>query len=255
MEIKEFQQKLSDTLTLAVKNGKKIHAEVVEGIFSAEGFTEMQLNKVYEYLRMQGIEIEGRKTGSIVNLPVTEEENGSAEEKQEACSLTSEEEEYIRDYEETMEELPKERPGEKEALFERVLQKEEEAKKRLTELYMADVVEIAKELKQKDIFIGDLISEGNIGLITALNTLEEASDRHVYIRGEIRNAMLFMIEEQADQKEQDDILVEKVRDLESRIKELLEDEESKYSVEEIATFLDMDVEEIEGVLRLTGDDK
>ena len=64
-----------------------------------------------------------------------------------------------------------------------------------------------------------------------------------------------MVEEQTDQKQRDDILVEKVRDLETKIKELLEDDDVKYSVDELAAFLDMDVEEIQAVLRLTGEDK
>ena len=49
--------------------------------------------------------------------------------------------------------------------------------------------------------------------------------------------------------------MEKVRDLETKIKELLEDDDVKYSVDELAAFLDMDVEEIQAVLRLTGEDK
>ena len=73
--------------------------------------------------------------------------------------------------------------------------------------------------------------------------------------GEIRNAMILMVDEQTDQKQRDDILVEKVRDLETKIKELLEDDDVKYSVDELAAFLDMDVEEIQAVLRLTGEDK
>ena len=50
-------------------------------------------------------------------------------------------------------------------------------------------------------------------------------------------------------------MVEKVRDLEKKVKEITEDEDVKYSVEELATFLDMDLEEMESVLRLTGDDQ
>jgi len=67
--------------------------------------------------------------------------------------------------------------------------------------------------------------------------------------------MKLFIEEQAQQKKEDNILVEKVRDLEKKVKELTEDEDVKYSVEELAAFLDMDLEEMESVLRLTGDDK
>ena len=39
------------------------------------------------------------------------------------------------------------------------------------------------------------------------------------------------------------------------MKELTEDENVKYSVEELAAFLDMDPEEMEAVIKLTGDDK
>ena len=85
--------------------------------------------------------------------------------------------------------------------------------------------------------------------------LHEAGDYNTFLCGEIRNAMLLMVEEQTDQKQRDDILVEKVRDLETKIKELLEDDDVKYSVDELAAFLDMDVEEIQAVLRLTGEDK
>ena len=49
--------------------------------------------------------------------------------------------------------------------------------------------------------------------------------------------------------------MEKVRNLETRVKELTEDENVKYSVEELAAFLDMDPEEMEAVIKLTGDDK
>lgn len=72
---------------------------------------------------------------------------------------------------------------------------------------------------------------------------------------EIRSTIRLFMEEQSQQKKEDDILVEKVRNLEAKVKELTEDEDVKYSVEELAAFLDMDVEEMESVLRLTGDDK
>ena len=136
-----------------------------------------------------------------------------------------------------------------------MLDHEDAAKKRLAELYMSQVVTTARELKHREVFIGDMIAEGNIGLLSAIEMLHEAQDIHTFLCGEIRNAILLMLEEQTDRKQGDDILVEKVRDLETRIKELLEDEEVKYSVDELAAFLDMDVDEIQAVLRLTGDDK
>ena len=62
------------------------------------------------------------------------------------------------------------------------------------------------------------------------------------------------LEEQTRQKREDNFLVEKVQNLEERVKALTEDENVKYSVEELAVFLDMEPEEMEAILRLTGDD-
>lgn len=308
MEIKEFQEKLSETLGLAVKNGKKIHADTVEGIFGGNGLSEGQMQKVYEYLAIQGIQVDGKATGSMTGSTLDREErsginvraengstdgsvansstNGRAEnsstagrrenssiagraengstdsiaEISEADSksekaLTPEEAEYLEEYENTLKNIPPEKPGEREVLFQKALKKDEAAKKRLAELYMAEVVNTARELRHEEIFIGDMIAEGNIGLLTAMETLHEAEDFHAFLCGEIRNAILFMVEQQTDQKQSDNILVEKVRDLETKIKELLDDDDAKYSVEELAAFLDMEVDEIQAVLRLTGDDK
>ena len=66
------------------------------------------------------------------------------------------------------------------------------------------------------------------------------------------------VREQTQKKFEDDYLVAKVEKLEAAVRELTEDDEdekSKFSVEELAIILDMDVEEIRDVLRLTGDDK
>lgn len=272
MEIKEFQEKLSETLGLAVKNGKKIHADTVEEIFGGNGLSEGQMQKVYEYLAIQGIQVDGKATGSRTGSTLDREErsginvraeNGSTDsiaENSEADSksekaLTPEEAEYLEEYENTLKNISPEKPGEREVLFQKALKKDEAAKKRLAELYMAEVVNTARELRHEEIFIGDMIAEGNIGLLTAMETLHEAEDFHAFLCGEIRNAILFMVEQQTDQKQSDNILVEKVRDLETKIKELLEDDDAKYSVEELAAFLDMEVDEIQAVLRLTGEDK
>ncbi|QBE95917.1 RNA polymerase sigma factor RpoS [Blautia producta] len=296
MEIKEFQEKLSETLGLAVKNGKKIHVDTVEGIFGGNGLSEGQMQKVYEYLAIQGIQVEGKAPGSRTGSKAGDgstldreersginvrADNGSTDgsvansstdgraensstdsiaEISEADSksekaLTPEEAEYLEEYENTLKNIPPEKPGEREVLFQKALKKDEAAKKRLAELYMAEVMNTARELRHEEIFIGDMIAEGNIGLLTAMETLHEAEDFHAFLCGEIRNAILFMVEQQTDQKQRDNILVEKVRDLETKIKELLDDDDAKYSVEELAAFLDMEVDEIQAVLRLTGDDK
>ena len=64
------------------------------------------------------------------------------------------------------------------------------------------------------------------------------------------------IEEQTQQKFQDDCLVTKVEKLESAVKDLTDDDgENRFTIDELAVILDMNVDEIRDVLRITGDDK
>ena len=261
MEIKEFQQKLQDIQRLAVNNGRKISREVVEDFFAGDGLNETQLQKVYDYLTIQGIHTdEEKKKAEKVQSRMPKKssmfsyEAEEAEEEKKSVELTQEEKEYLEDYLETLNVILPEEEGERERLFESAKAGETQAKSRLTELYMKEVLKIAKELYDGEVFLGDMVSEGNIGLIGALESLEEAEDISAFLSGEIRNAILLLLEEQTDQKQSDDILVEKVRNLEHKIKEIMDDDDDKYSAEELSAFLDMDLEEIQGILRLTGED-
>ena len=66
----------------------------------------------------------------------------------------------------------------------------------------------------------------------------------------------YHIEEQTQQKFQDDCLVTKVEKLESAVKDLTDDDgENRFTIDELAVILDMNVDEIRDILRLTGDDK
>ncbi len=103
-----------------------------------------------------------------------------------------------------------------------------------------------------------MIQEANLGLLAALDRTDTGLKDDLWLKREIRRAVCGAIREQSDRKMQDDCLVAKVQNLESAIRELTEDEEdsrNKFSIDELAVILDMDVEEIRAVLRLTGDDK
>lgn len=89
----------------------------------------------------------------------------------------------------------------------------------------------------------------------ALGEEEPEEKDEKWLLGRIRCGIRHAIEEQTQRKFEDDYLVAKVEKLEAAVRELTEDESSKFSVEELAIILDMDEEEIRDVLRLTGDDK
>ncbi len=247
MDIIEFQNKLKEVQTLASNNGKKVKAALVEKFFEGDDITQDKLQKVYDFLEIQGIHVDGAEKSPEASVQEEVVQEAAAE-----IPLTSEEKEFLEEYLlgfETEEELLKEE------LLRAFLAGNQECTEKLIRAYQDEIVKAAKKLNREDIFFGDLLQEGNMGLLTALERLSEQEAPSEWIVREIESTMKLFIEEQAQQKKEDNILVEKVRDLEKKVKELTEDEDVKYSVEELAAFLDMDLEEMESVLRLTGDDK
>lgn len=252
MNIQEFQDKLKEIQTLAVQNGKQVQAELVEKFFGEDGMDREKLQKVYDFLEIQGIAVHGyekekRQAGNQEEIHREEDTQTAVQQ----IPLTQEEEEYLEEYLETFGDTE----GYDRAQLFQELRQGADVKEHILKSYQKEVVQIARELHSGEVFFGDLLQEGNMGLLMALERAAEQEEIHTWLINEIRSTILLFLEEQNQQKKEDDILVEKVRNLEARVKELTEDEDVKYSVEELAVFLDMDVEEMESVLRLTGDDK
>ena len=105
--------------------------------------------------------------------------------------------------------------------------------------------------------LADLIQEANLSLIQALDNAGEELHDEEWLLSEVKKGILQVLEEQTQRKFADDSLVARVEKLESAVRELNDDEDDKnaFSIEELAIILDMKVDEIRDVLRLTGDDK
>lgn len=248
MDIQQFQEKLKEIQTLAFHNGKQVNAAFVEKFFESPDMDDEKLKKVYDFLEIQGIYIEGYSKNRAGGLKTEDKE-----EQQKLVPLSPEEEEFLKDYLESFKN-DMDTDKDKEILLAELAQGKETARDRLIACWQEEIVRAARELNCEEVFFGDLLQEGNMGLLMALESAGDKEDACAWVKSEIRSTMKLFIEEQTQQKKEDDILVERVRNLEARVKELTEDEEIKYSVEELAAFLDMDSEEMESVIRLTGDD-
>lgn len=245
MEIGEFQKKLAGVLSLAKKSGKKIRKETVDRFFETDSLEKPQMEKIYAYLKQQGISVEGAQQ---------EEREKEEPEQISAEPLTEEEEAYLREYEKSLEGAANLTKEQEEALFARYNGGDPEAAKAIAEMYQNEVVRIAKECHPQGVFLGDLIQDGNLALLAALQEQPQPLTPQ-WLKGKILEGIHKTVKEQARQKYQDECLVEKVRKLEEDVRALTEDTSEKYSVKELSIILDMSEEEILDVLRLTGDDK
>lgn len=253
MDVQEFQRKLAELCKMAEENHKVLTGQQIREFVAGMELDKGQLLKIIQYLKVQGISVEG------VELSAGEsgEETAEKEPERKVIPLTPEEEAYLKEYRAGF----ADRVGDNrsvEELFQSLSEGAEEARLILTERYLSVAADLAVEMNCEEIFLADLIQEANLSLLDALIQPEPALKDDVWLRGEIRRGIAKVIEEQTEQKIHDDSLVARVEKLDNAIRELSEDEEdgkAKFSVNELAIILDMDVEEMKDVLRLTGDDK
>lgn len=218
----QFREKLNGILTLGKEKHHVLTMEDVEKYFEEDVLSEEQMELVCDYLLSQKIAVIGyvKKGGTVV--------------EKEECVFSEEDERYLETY---MEEMSSLIP---------INEREEKLKK-----YYQTVVEIAKELYTPTFFIGDLIQEGNVGLVLALEK-EETTEKEI-IEG-IRQMIQLFVEEQEEMRHQDSKMVEKVVFLDESLKNLTEDLERKPTLEELADYMEMTEEEVNDILRLTGEE-
>lgn len=268
MEMKEFQEKLGQILSKAAAQDKNLSNEEILEVFGMNQLSTQQLQSLYEYLRIQGIRIQGADLQKMdigkeieksnIAEECAEEKIGAetseddSDEKKE-IPLGPEDQACLQEYEAYQMGLRKEEDGERERLLEELAQGNSVVLERLAQLYLPEIIRFAKTYRREGLFLEDLIQEGNMTLLTVVREEIPSENADSWMREQIRTGIRSWVEEQTEQKIQDEYLVEKVRKLEAAIKELSDDEDQKFSVEELSAYLDMEEEEIRAVLSLTSE--
>jgi RNA polymerase primary sigma factor len=252
MDVVQFQEKLREICELGKQNRNMLTHEQIREHFASTDLETSQMLKVLQYLKLQGIMIEG-DTASVETEEVGETE---PESKGTSTPLTSEEEAYLKDYLAEVSNGKEVSPEMLHTLFENLADGDAIAEAALTSIYLPVAANMAADMNCTEIQLADLIQEANVVLLTALSDPETERKDDAWLRLQLRKGIIAAIEEQTQQKFQDDCLVTKVEKLESAVKDLTDDDgENRFTIDELAVILDMNVDEIRDILRLTGDDK
>ena len=252
MDVVQFQEKLREICELGKQNRNMLTHEQIREHFAGTDLETSQMLKVLQYLKLQGIMIEGD------TVPVETEEVGEMEPESKGTStpLTSEEEAYLKDYLAEVSNGKEVSPEMLHTLFENLADGDAIAEAALTSIYLPVAANMAADMNCTEIQLADLIQEANVVLLTALSDPETERKDDAWLRLQLRKGIIAAIEEQTQKKFQDDCLVTKVEKLESAVKDLTDDDgENRFTIDELAVILDMNVDEIRDILRLTGDDK
>lgn len=243
MNVQEFQNKLKEVQEIAKQHENTLKAAEIRQVFDGCDLDKSQLLGVLKYLTSQGILIEGLETAG----------EDAKEPERKKIPLTAEEEAYLKGYLEELPELPE---INKEVLFTDLSEGQQDAMQTLTSYYMKTAADLAVEMNIEEMQLADLIQEANLCLIQALGNAGTERRDEQWLLDEVRKGIQLVIEEQTQRKFEDDSLVARVEKLESAVRELNdgEDEKNAFTIDELAIILDMKVDEIRDILRLTGDD-
>ncbi|MBQ7776373.1 MAG: hypothetical protein IJ379_10685 [Lachnospiraceae bacterium] len=230
-----FAQTLEKVRAIAKEQGNCISEEQVKQEFETLELNNEQLQLVFDYLVKH-------KVG--INEPVNMDDY-----------LTDEERNYLQDYLDELAQLPQLSAGEKEAITLSAMAGDADAQNRLTEIYLPDVVEIAKLYTGQGVLLEDLIGEGNVALAvgsTMLGCLENASEAQGMLGKMIMDAMEEYIAENASNEKADQRVVSKVNKVMEAAKELAEDFRRKVTVEELAAETKLSEAAIREAIKFTG---
>ncbi len=230
-----FAQTLEKVRAIAKEQGNCISEEQVKDEFAALELSNEQLQMVFDYLVKH-------KVG--INEPVNVDDY-----------LTDEERNYLQDYLDEIAQLPDYSAGEKEAIALSAMAGDGDAQGKLTEIYLPDVIEIAKLYAGQGVFLEDLIGEGNVALavgVTMLGCLEKPAEVQGMLGKLIMDAMENYISENVENEKADQKVADKVNKVMEAAKELSELLRRKVTVEELAAESKISEKSIREAVRFSG---
>ena len=250
------------------KQGSLTLAEVIEA-FSEVDLDKNQIENLYETLGNLGIEvIENKDSKAQVNfssndevlLEENEEEINKEEEMEiEAIDLSLPKgisiDDPVRMYLKEIGKIPLLKPHEEVELAKRMMAGDEIAKQRLVEANLRLVVSIAKRYVGRGMLFLDLIQEGNLGLIKAVEKFdyEKGFKFSTYATWWIRQAITRAIADQARTIRIPVHMVETINKLIRVSRQLLQELGRDPKPEEIAKEMEMTEEKVREIMKIAQD--
>lgn len=169
--------------------------------------------------------------------------------------LTEEEADYLAAYLKELEQFAEVAEGERETVTLSAMAGDKQACARLTELYLSDVVEIAKLYGGQGVYLEDLIGEGNLAVavgVGMLGCLEHAHEVQGMLGKMIMDAMEEYIESSFEEKQADKKVLDRVNEVADHARELAESLHRKVTVAELSEETHLSEQSILEAIRMSG---
>ena len=262
MNMGKFSEKLVELLELAKKKKNVLEYQEISDFFKDQPLDVDQMEKVFDFLEASGVDVL-RITGNSGEDMILDDDvdiDGLDDEEEvelDKIDLSVPEgvsiEDPVRMYLKEIGKVPLLTAEEEIELAKRMEQGDEEAKKRLAEANLRLVVSIAKRYVGRGMLFLDLIQEGNLGLIKAVEKFDyrKGYKFSTYATWWIRQAITRAIADQARTIRIPVHMVETINKLIRVSRQLLQELGREPTPEEIADEMDMSVERVREILKIS----
>ena len=257
-KIECLSQSLKELEALGKKKKSVLELQEINDFFSDMELTSEQMEKVYDYLEANNVDVlrigaDDDDDIDDADIVISDEDEVDMEKIDLSVPDGISIEDPVRMYLKEIGKVPLLTADEEVELAKRMADGDEWAKKRLAEANLRLVVSIAKRYVGRGMLFLDLIQEGNLGLIKAV----EKFDYHkgfkfsTYATWWIRQAITRAIADQARTIRIPVHMVETINKLIRVSRQLLQELGREPTPEEIAEELDMPVERVREILKIS----
>ena len=253
----KFEEKLKNLVALGKKKKSILEIQEINEVFSDMELEAEQMEKIFEYLESQNIDVlrisPDTDDADDVEILLTDEDEVDMEKIDLSVPDGISIEDPVRMYLKEIGKVPLLSAEEEIELAKRMAEGDEDAKKRLAEANLRLVVSIAKRCVGRGMLFLDLIQEGNLGLIKAVEKFDyqKGFKFSTYATWWIRQAITRAIADQARTIRIPVHMVETINKLIRVSRQLLQELGREPLPEEIAEELDMPVERVREILKIS----
>mgnify|MGYP000615783803 FL=1 len=257
-----FEEKLSKLLELAKSKKNVLDEKEVLDAFAGEELTPEKLDRIYDFLDKKHVDVLKMSNDDDMDPDLfSEDEDADPEDAidVEHIDLSVPEgigvDDPVRMYLKEIGKVPLLSPDEEIELAKKIELGDEEAKKKLAESNLRLVVSIAKRYAGRGMQLLDLIQEGNLGLIKAVEKFDyrKGYKFSTYATWWIRQAITRAIADQARTIRIPVHMVETINRLVRTQRQLVQKLGREATPEELAKELDMPVDRVREIMKISQD--
>ena len=262
MNMGKFSEKLVGLLELAKKKKNVLEYQEISDYFKDQPLDAEQMDKIFDFLEASGVDVLRITENSADDLILDDDMDIDGLDDEEEVELDKIDlsvpegvsiEDPVRMYLKEFGKVPLLSAEEEIELAKNMEQGDENAKKRLAEANLRLVVSIAKRYVGRGMLFLDLIQEGNLGLIKAVEKFDyrKGYKFSTYATWWIRQAITRAIADQARTIRIPVHMVETINKLIRVSRQLLQELGREPTPEEIAEEMDMPVDRVREILKIS----